>query len=353
MRVLQILGSLHRGGAETMVMNYYRAFDKQLCQMDFVIHAEYENDYRAEAESLGAMVFLLDRPGKVGAIKYIKQLRETIKKNGPYQAVHIHTNHQAFLGVIAARLAGVKNIAVHSHSTGFDKRYIMVNRLFMTLCNVKRLACGEAAGRAFFGNRHYDVINNAIDAKRFIEADNESWKMQRKTLFGDSRVIGHLGRFSKPKNHQFIISMMEELVNEDPDIILALYGEGELEGEIRELVRRKGLDKNVLFMGVTDDVVTAYHLFDMFILPSLWEGFPVTLIEAQLSGVSCLASDSVSRECDLGIGKLQFLKLEERIWVRRIIEELNTPHEEISNPVCLEAYDVRVQWKKLYSVYCA
>ena len=115
MRVLEVMGSLHRGGAETMIMNYYRAFDKKICQMDFVIHSELKMIIEKKPRTMGARILVdgLDQ-GKIGAREYIKSLTVAIKKNGPYDAIHIHTNYQAFLAIIAANKAGIKKIVVHS-----------------------------------------------------------------------------------------------------------------------------------------------------------------------------------------------------------------------------------------------
>ena len=351
MRVLEIMGSLHRGGAETMIMNYYRAFDKNLCQMDFVVHAEFENDYRKEAEALGARIIKLDRPGEVGIHKYISILVTAMRQNGPYDAVHIHTNYQAFLGIIAAHRAGINNILVHSHTTKFTSMQIIINRLIMKLYGVKRLSCGERAGKAFFGNAKYQIINNAVDARKFRNVNEEKCAQMRKELFGDHMVIGNLGRLHPQKNHTFMLDVMEQLVKKNSNIILALYGEGEKESEIKGLVAEKKLASNVLFMGVTNDVVSAYHMFDLFILPSLWEGFPVTLVEAQLSGVPSLASDCVSHECDLDIGLLEFLPLDKDVWVNVIWDSLNKKNGVLSETEKIDNYDVNIQWKKLFEAY--
>lgn len=354
MRVLEILGSLHRGGAETMIMNYYRAFDKTLCQMDFVIHAEFENDYRNEAKQLGARVFLLDRPGKIGAKRYINELCDLIKKTGPYDAVHIQTNYQAFLSIIAARRAKIKKIIVHSHSTKFPRGSVMLNRVIMDIVPVKRLSCGEAAGKAFFGKHHFTVINNAINIEQFEKKKSCDYNELKKNIFGENYVIGHIGRFTPQKNHDFLISLIDKLRKMNPNYTLALYGEGELEQEIKKKVKEKKLEKNVKFMGVTEDAATAYGLFDLFVLPSLYEGFPVTLVESQLSKTKTLASDRISRECDLNMGLLEFLPLNVEMWVNAIEKHRRSENKEIqankyNNKI--DEYDISKQWKKLYSIY--
>lgn len=349
MKVLEILGSLHRGGAETMVMNYYRAFDKSLCQMDFVIHAEFEGDYRAEAESMGARIILLPTPGQTGALHYIRLLTKAIKENGPYDAVHIHTNYQAFLGVIAAWKIGVKNVIVHSHTTSFKKTHLLVNRIVFACGNVVRLACGKKAGDAFFGKRSYTVINNAIPVSKFVQSSSESMQIESEK----AKVIGHLGSFSFPKNHEFIVALAECLKKRKLGTEIRLFGEGELEQSIRQLVIDRNVQDYIKFMGVTNDVVAAYRTFSVFILPSRYEGFPVTLVEAQLAGVSSLASEQISKECDLELGLLDYLPLDVNIWADKIawmLEENVQRGGAMDNDV-IEKYDVAVQWKKLLSVY--
>ena len=354
MRVLEIMGSLHRGGAETMIMNYYRAFDKGLCQMDFVIHARFPDDYCPEAEQMGAKIIELHRPGKIGAYKYIKELENAIKKNGPYAAVHIHTNHQAFLAVIAAKKAGIKKILVHSHNTVFPKGTVLVNRLIMDIIPVSRVSCGEAAGKAFFGVHRFQIINNAIKADRFIDGTRLNCVEIKKSNFGDKKVVGHIGRFNVQKNHDFIVSLAQEVKKRNLNTVFALYGEGEREQEIKNLVREKNLQNQVLFMGVTSDTVTAYQMFDVFILPSRWEGFPVTLVESQLSGVMSLASANVSKECDLKANLIEFLPLNVEIWANELeksLKESKSTGVKRVLPEIAREFDINEQWKVLYKLY--
>lgn len=349
MRVLEILGSLHRGGAETMIMNYYRAFDKNLCQMDFVVHAEFEDDYRDEAKSQGANIILVDRPGEVGAFKYIHILAEAIKNNGPYDAVHIHTNYQAFLGVLAARKAGIKNIIVHSHTTVFTKEQLLINRAVFRLFKVKKLSCGKLAGDSFFGS-DYTIINNAIPVSGFKLANENRIRLVR-DQFAGRKIIGHLGSFTKTKNHVFMLGVMEIIQKRDPSICLLLYGEGALKDEIEKQIANRGLNGCVYLMGVTNDPSTAYHVMDLFLLPSLYEGFPVTLVEAQLSGTYSLASDSISKECDIGASRIEFLELNEELWADRILSLTVSPVNGNEGDINIDDYDVNKQWRNLYNIY--
>lgn len=350
MKVLEVMGSLHRGGAETMIMNYYRAFDKSKCQMDFVIHAEFDNDYREEAKSLGANIILLKRPGQIGALKYIKLMIDTIEKNGPYDAIHIHTNYQAFLSIIAAKKAGIKKIVVHSHTTNFKKCEIIVNRLFFKLFNTVNLSCGIRAGDAFFGKNNYIVLNNAINVSKFINGGDIQLNNKISNLYKNKKIIGHLGSFTYPKNHKFIIELVDKLKQKRHDFIVLLFGEGELLEDVKLLIKERKLEDFIKLEGVTSNPAVTYKMFDIFILPSIYEGFPVTLLESQLSGIYTVASDTVTQESDLGVDMIEFLKLDSDLWADKIniLLDSGITHKKIKS---FDDYDVDLQWKKLYCIY--
>lgn len=350
MKVLEIMGSLHRGGAETMVMNYYRAFNKNMCQMDFVVHAKFDNDYCTEAESMGATIFLLDRPGRVGVINYIKQLYKTIRKYGPYDAIHIHTNYQAFLAIIAAKLAGIKNIIVHSHTTNFRKHEIIINRLCFRVFSTCNIACGIAAGEAFFGKNNFIVLKNAVDISKFNRNNSVEDNIIKKK-YADVKLIGHLASFTNTKNQIFLLEVVKILLTIRRDFKLLLYGNGELLESVKNNVYKSGLEDNIIFCGVTDNPAVVYKNIDLFVLPSLYEGFPMTLIEAQAAKVPILVSDRVSRECDLKCSYIEFLPLEEQVWANKINKILTSPDIIICEKSRLDEVDSNIQWKRLYKIY--
>lgn len=352
MKVLHILGSLHRGGAETMVMNLYRAFDKNLCQMDFIVHAEFENDYRDEAKKLGAQIILLPRPGKIGLFKYVITLKSAIKKHGYYDVIHIHTNYQAFLGVIAAKILGCRNIFVHSHTTSFSKIFLLVNRSIFKICKVKRVACGIKAGISFFGKEKFFVINNAIDYRLFEPHKEQQKELKQQFGFKNKKIIGHIGSFTYPKNHKFILDIANILKKENKSVKILLFGEGPLEEEIKKEVENFKLEEYIEFMGTTSEAYKMYRMFDIFILPSLYEGFPVTLVESQVEEIPTIVSDRITKECDFEEGLLNYLPLEAEKWVRKIEEIINGENKKIKkNFLKRENYDISKQWKKLLKIY--
>lgn len=354
-KILQVLGSLGRGGAETMVMNYYREAIKQGIQFDFIVHANVSNGYEDEVKSLGGKILLLNRPGKVGPIKYIRELKKAIRKNGPYSVVHSHTNIQGFLAVVAGRLAGVEIVATHSHSTNFTRGRRIINTIVDKAFGAKMLACGDEAGKALYGKQLFKVIPNAISVDYFLDISKEQVEDYKQSLgLSEKKIVGHIGRFVDQKNHSFLIRMITPVLKDNPDYILCLFGEGLLRIEIEKTVAKLKIDKQVRFMGVSSQMNLVYGMLDILVLPSKKEGLPVTILEAQAAGILCLCSDVITRECDMGINLVNYLPLNENIWRQTLQSKLNGRHEITSISIrkkALHRYDIASQSKVLFDIY--
>ncbi len=356
LKVLQILGSLGCGGAETMVMNYYREAVKRGCQFDFVVHAEAANGYESEVRQLGGQIIRLDRPGEVGAIRYVRELREAITENGPYGAIHAHTNEQGFMAMIAGRFENVPVVAMHAHSTGFSPLKSSINRLAAKCLKAKRLACGEAAGRALYGRLPFEVVPNAISVDAFCQVTPADISKMKEALgIGGKRVIGHVGRFIPLKNHAFLIHEVAPILRENRDVVVCLVGDGETRGETETLCDQLGVREQVLFLGVRRDMPLLYSLFDLSVLPSDKEGFPLTVMECQAAGKICLCSDAVTRECDMGLGLVEYLPLEKGVWRRRIGQVLmdaawRKPDAQLRKSL-LAPYEITGQCGRLLDIY--
>lgn len=356
MKVLQVLGSLGRAGAETMVMNYYNELNKKSCIFDFIVHANIINGYEKEVEKLGGKIYKLNRPGEIGIIKYIKQVRKVIRENGPYDVIHIHTNTQGFMPAIAAHKEGIPIIAVHSHSTKFPKHKVLINNIVGDYTKVKRLACGYEAGKALYGKNNFEVISNAISLDYFYYVNQEKIdELKRSINIQNKFIIGHVGRFVESKNHNFIIEVLFPIIKRSDDIILCLVGDGPLKKEIELKVKKLNIENQVIFMGVREDMNLIYKIFDVLILPSLKEGLPLTIIEAQASGKKCLCSDAVTNECDMGLGLVEYVSLNIDLWKDKIYEYYK--HKQYDFPTFhdiktkMKNYDIQVQSEKLLSIY--
>lgn len=303
-RVAHVIGKWLGGGVESVVMNYYRYIDKSKIQFDFICDEDSTNIPYEEIENLGGKVILIPPYQKV--LKYHKELKRVLKE-GKYKIVHSHINTLSVFSLFAAKCAGVPVRIAHSHSTTNKKEkkknlIKQVLRPFSKLFATDYMCCSELAGRWLFGNKEYDngnvyLLNNAIDLDKF-KYDEEKRKEKRKELnIEDSTlVIGHVGRFVEQKNHRFLIDIFNEVHKQKEDSILLLAGQGPLMEEMQEKVKALGIENSVKFLGQRNDINELYQAFDVFCLPSLYEGLPVVGVEAQATGLLCILSDDMTKE---------------------------------------------------------
>lgn len=303
-RIAHIIGKWLGGGVEAVVMNYYRNIDKTKIQFDFICDDDSTNIPYEEIESLGGRVILIPPYQKV--FKYHKELKQVLKE-GNYKIVHSHINVLSVFSLWAAKSAGVPIRIAHSHSTTNkkEKKKNLLKQIlkpFSKLFPTHYMCCSELAGRWLFGDKTYDankvyLLNNAIDLDKF-KYDEKVRKSKRKELNIEPTtfVVGHIGRFVEQKNHRFLIDIFNEIKKKNDDSILLLAGQGPLQEEIKEKVKELGLESSVKFLGQRKDANELYQAFDLFLLPSLYEGLPVVGVEAQASGNLSYLSDDMTKE---------------------------------------------------------
>lgn len=238
--------------------------------------------------------------------KYLKFLKRLFREK-KYRIVHSNINTLSIFPLYAAKKVGVPVRIAHSHSTSNPrewKKNLIKNALrpFSKVWATDYFACSELAGRYLFGNKAFDkgevkIIRNAIDVEKF-KFDPEARKKLRKEIgiADDDFVIGHIGRFVEQKNHRFLIDVFAEVKKKEEKAKLVLVGQGPLREEIEQKVKDLGLEKDVCFLGQRSDTNKLYSVFDVFCLPSLYEGLPVVGVEAQANGVSCVFSDRITKE---------------------------------------------------------
>lgn len=351
-RILHIIGRMNMGGAETFIMNVYRNIDRSKFQFDFVVHTEEKCTYDDEIESLGGKIYRIP-PLSKHPLKNMIELSKIFKQSDiTYSIVHRHTNSSiVFTDLLVAKIMKVKKIIVHSHSTNAKNPIIhKIFRPFMKLANTK-YACSQKAGEWLFGkNTNFEIINNGIDIEKF-RFNEQKRNVLRKQLNieKDEIVIGHVGRFCIAKNHKFIIDIFNELLKEK-DAKLILVGTGEFELNIKEKVEKLNIENKVLFLGVRNDTDYLYSVFDYFLFPSLYEGFPMSLIEAQASGVNCVISNNITNEIILNnnIKKIDLNKNAEH-WANqlKLFKEFN--RKNISKE--LEKYDIKLTVNNIEKEY--
>lgn len=360
-RIAQIIGKWVGGGVEAVVMNYYRHIDKSKIQFDFICDDDSTNIPYEEIESLGGRVILIPPYQKV--FKYHKELKQVLKENN-YKIVHSHINTLSVFSLWAAKSAKVPVRIAHSHSTTNKKEkkknlLKQVLRPFAKMYATHYFACTEHAARWMFKDKEYDkgnvyLLNNAIDLDKF-KYDEEIRKNKRKELNIDDNtlVIGHIGRFVAQKNHTFLIDIFNELHKKENNSILLLAGQGPLMDEIKNKVKKLKLEDCVNFLGQRSDVNKLYQAFDAFLLPSLYEGLGMVLIEAECAGLPCYASTEVPEIAKV-VDSLKFISLNEQsnVWSDSILNDIKKyKRKDCQKEVKVAGYDIKTEVVNLENRY--
>lgn len=326
-RILYVNGGLmNRGGIESMMMNYYRHFDHKEIQIDFALHdAGGSGYYDEEIESLGGCIFVLPKKS-THPFSYMSRLKAVLRQ-GDYRVIHTHMDAMGAWVLKAAKECGVPIRIAHSHNT----QHLTTNPLKLWLLEkarkninryaTHRMACSTAAGKWLFDDVPFDIVRNAIEVDRFIYDAGVRKDVRKEWSIGDDDfLIGHVGRFDYQKNHKFLIDVFAEIVRQKPKCKLMLVGGGNItQSDCREQVRQLDIENKVIFTNVRNDIFRLYNAFDLFVLPSLFEGLGIVSIEAQVNGCPNILSSTIPDEVNIS-GKVEFLPLQKDLWVKMILE---------------------------------
>ena len=357
-RILHIIGSMNKGGAESLLMNVYRNIDKRKWQFDFAVHTDKEGFFDKEITQLGGRLFHLPKPKMGNLLRYRRELKSLIKREGTFFTIHSHVYQ--FSGVVleVAKKSGVYNCIAHSHSVMdgegesiLRSSYRWVSRVMIRKNATALVGCSRQTSESLYGSdcwadKRVKVIHNAIEINSFLTGciDKVNWR-KKIGLNNDDFVVGHVGRFNRPKNHVFIIQIFEELFKQYSNSHLILVGDGPERAIVEREVKTKNLEKNVHFLGIRDNINEIMKGFDVFFLPSLYEGLPLVLIEAQAAGLPCIVSNTITKESDIGLEMVKFIPLDSprEIWVDEIIKSKKydqPPTDRIEEALISNAFDV-------------
>lgn len=362
-RILHVVSTIGvSSGVMSFIMSYYRNINRESIQFDFVYWLDGNVTYAEEIKKLGGRVYIIPKPGLTK--EYKSNIENFFKKNSSeYKILHLHEVYlNNFIPPIARRY-GIEHIIAHSHTTRFSDKKInaLRNRLlcFPLKRNVNRyFACSVAAGKFLYGEKYFQlgkvkVINNAIDCEKFRYNKETRVKMRKLLGINDKFVMGHVGRFNSQKNHDFLIKVFIEVLKKEPKSILMLIGIGPLEQKIIQKVELENLKDKVLFLGQRNDVQDLFQAMDTFVLPSLYEGLGIVLIEAQATGLSCYTSNVVPVEAKI-TEKLRFISLKASFkeWAKLILED-NNSEERVNEveKVKRAGFDIKKEAKILESIY--
>ena len=344
-----------RAGITMVMLNYTGGMDRTGMRIDFVAINDVEPALRERINSFGSKLYVI--PGRNRRpLRYVWKLARLIRKNG-YQVVHAHGNSCTLaVELLAAWLGGAKVRCPHSHNTTCTAP--RANRLLRPLFErlyTHGFACGEAAGRWLYGDKPFTVLNNGANAAKY--GFNAAWRAEYrdKLGIGDRVAVGHVANFTPHKNHTFLIEAFDKLAKRDGRYVLVLVGSGRLMPQARELVKQKGLEDSVIFVGTTLEIPQVLSAMDFMVLPSLYEGMPNVLIEWQASGLPALVADTVTPECRL-TPLVEFLPLDVEAWAKGMagvkwrIDRAAASADSI-RAIVAAGYDIRANAARLEALY--
>jgi len=309
-RVLHVVGAMNRGGTETWLVDLLSRSDHTRFRHDVLTHANSATSLDEAVKATGAR--LIQAPKASHPWSYSTKLRRVIEELGPYDVVHAHLHHFSGLVLRSAAHAGVPMRIAHSHSDTrrIDGRANPVRQLYLRLAEhwirryatrclaVSRLAAASLFGEAWESDPRVSVVYCGVALEKFSRLSlNRAACRHSFGIPADARVFGHVGRFAEPKNHVFLVEIFSRIAQSEPNAWFALAGDGPLRPQIELWAERAGIAHRTLFLGMRNDVPQLLAgLIDVLLLPSLWEGLPITLIESQAAGVPALYSDAITAE---------------------------------------------------------
>lgn len=295
-RVLQVVPAMNAGGMETFIMNVYRAIDRTKVQFDFLYHYDMPCFYDEEIEALGGHIYKLTVRQDNNLPAYLRQLNEFFAQHTEYRVIHGHYSGFGMFYNPAAKRHGITVRAGHSHNTNYEHN--LVGRLDRAMSHffvgglTHRFACGMEAGKALYRGKDFTFLPNGVDAAAFTPSAEARARVRAEMgISPEAPVYGHIGRFTQQKNHDYLLDIFKKILERQPDARLLLLGEGPLLPQVQ--AKAELLGRAVVFAGVQKNTKDFYSAMDAFLLPSLFEGLPVVLVEAQAAGLPCFVSDTV------------------------------------------------------------
>lgn len=355
-RILHIIGTMNRGGAETLIMELYRHIDRTKVQFDFLIY-NYGNKpgaFDEEIKFLGGKIFLAKRRFYRGPFAFYKELKEFFKEHPEYRIVHAHQYTTSGYMLSAAKNTSNPLTIAHSHIaftiTSFLRKCKgVVGKYLLKKYADFYIGCSEDAIVELSG-KHSDnktrfVMSNAIDVEKF--AFNSELRKKWRTEFGvndDTLILGNVARFTYQKNHEHIIRTFAKIVEKKDDSLLLLLGDGALRSDTEKLASELGISNKIKFMGVRSDVQDIVNSFDVFLMPSRYEGLGIVLIEAQANGLPCvMTADVIPPEADTGAGLVTRVPLDASpmVWADACLNAGDRKSsEEVRPSIVASGYDI-------------
>lgn len=361
-RILHMIGNLDIGGSQAFIINLYKSIDRNKVQFDFVIDHPSMVQLVPLIKSLGGKIHVMPGFNGVNYIEVLHAWDSFFENNKEYKVLHSHVRSYASLYIYIAKKHGLTTI-IHSHSTsngkGLASLYKSALQYPLRYLADYCFACSEEAGKWLYGEKatlqsNYRLIPNGIDQKRFaFNAEKRVLMRNELGINKDTFVLGHVGRFIVPKNHKFLVELFAEYHKENSNSKLLLVGDGELCEAVKQLIEQLDIGDAAIMVGSKTNTEDYYQAMDVFVFPSLWEGLPVSVVEAQANGLICLLSDVITQNVDL-TDQVKYLSLNEK---KRWLEEIAATQKKdrkaatAENQMKLQPFDAVIVAKKLQDFY--
>lgn len=326
-RVAQVMGAMVGGGLEATIMNHYRFLDHDKVQFDFIVQDDSTHVPEREIESYGGRIYTIPSYKKINS--YMSSLSKLFTELSP-DIVHSNMNALSVFPLKAAKKVGVPIRTAHSHSTANKKEIARTAikdalRPFSKVYPTHLAACGRYSAEWLFGKKsvaHGDVhyIKNAIDLNKFSYQEEARNQLRSELGIEDKFVVGQIGRFTSQKNHLFSMDVFAELHRRMPNSVFVMLGSGELMDDVKHKAHELGLDDSTYFLGQRGDAERWYSVFDVLLFPSLYEGLPLTAIEAQAAGLPIVASNTITEEAFIEKDLTYVLTLQDSadVWAQQL-----------------------------------
>lgn len=367
-RILEVCYGFGYGGIRAFIINCLENIDKTRFQIDIYAFGTNESPFTEKVKELGGNIYFEPENNVRHIQRFIRQLEMFMKEHGPYDVVHANCNLISAWVLLAAKRASVPIRLSHSHSAShFDgglvqKAYSYLRRFLIDRLATTKLACGQLAGETMYGkDAKFTIINNGINVERFLYPNLEKVKELRKSfnIPEGIKVYANVTRFDPPKNLEFAVEVFNEIHKIEPNSILLLGGVIPTISSTDNIVKKKidnyGLNDFVRLTGPIMEVEHLYHLTDLWIYCSTFEGLPFGPIELQAAGVPCLASDVITNEIDLGLGLVEFMSLNDTplLWAKRAISMKKNQINEnkIRKVFITNHFDIKVSVRALEKVF--
>lgn len=365
-RVL-VTAPLGVGGVTSMMINIQAHLDRNRINFDYLVTHDRKEPMEDMVLAMGSkkIVASVDKI----PVRFLRTLLRPLViskvcKDNQIRILHCNADCAIdVLNILGARLGGVKYVTIHSHNTGVENQSLGIEmadfflKPLIPLCCNNCYGCSDLAARALLpqsliNKKKYSILPNGIDLEKFDYNSAIRENVRKSLKIQNKFVVGHAGRFATAKNHAFLLEVFDAIHKKNQDTVLLLFGVGELTDSVKKKAKDIGIADSVIFYGATNEMYKMWQAIDVFIMPSLYEGLPVSGIEAQASGLSCIFSDTITREVGL-TDQTEFLSLKEspEVWAEHALKYKGSKRKSEINKLKEAGYDIQQTADTLMKLY--